>query len=93
MFSFNARRFLRKSLIETPINCLAESSADQKIVQSHRAVEIETLKAQAEVEPLNAQAEQLALLKASGPGALEAYLRNVRLALYGKADRLIVEVR
>jgi len=72
---------------------LAQASADQKIVQSHRAVEIETLKAQAEVEPLNAQAEQLALLKASGPGALDAYLRNVRLALYSKADRLIVEVR
>jgi regulator of protease activity HflC (stomatin/prohibitin superfamily) len=72
---------------------LAQASADQKIVQSHRAVEIETLRAQAEVEPLNAQAEQLAILKASGPGALDAYLRNVRLSLYGKADRLIVEVR
>src|SRR5262249_19368013 len=72
---------------------LAQASADQKIVQSHRAVEIETLKAQAEVEPLNAQAEQLALLKASGPGALEAYLRNGRLALYGKADRPIREGR
>ena len=31
---------------------LAQASADQKIVQSRRAVEIETLKAQAEVEPL-----------------------------------------
>ena len=72
---------------------LAQASADQKIVQSHRAVEIETLKAHAEVEPLNAQAAQLAILKASGPGALEAYLRNVRLALYGKADRVIVEVK
>ncbi len=72
---------------------LAQAGADQKIVQSHRAVEIETLKAQAEVEPLNAQAEQLAILKASGPGAIEAYLRNVRLSLYAKADRVITEVR
>ena len=31
---------------------LAQASADQKIVQSRRAVEIETLRAQAEVEPL-----------------------------------------
>jgi regulator of protease activity HflC (stomatin/prohibitin superfamily) len=72
---------------------LAQASADQKIVQSHRAVEIETLKAQAEVEPLNAQAGELSLLKASGPGALESYLRNVRLSLYAKADRVIVEVK
>ena len=33
---------------------LAQAAADQKIVQSRRAVEIETLKAQAEVEPLHA---------------------------------------
>src|SRR5207248_7212910 len=32
---------------------LAQAAADQKIVQSKRAVEIETLNAQAEVEPLN----------------------------------------
>ena len=31
---------------------LAHAGADQKIVQSKRAVEIETLKAQGEVEPL-----------------------------------------
>ena len=31
---------------------LAQAAADQKIVQSRRAVEIETLNAQAEVEPL-----------------------------------------
>ncbi len=39
---------------------LAQAAADQKIVQSKRAVEIETLKAQAEVEPLLALADQLA---------------------------------
>jgi regulator of protease activity HflC (stomatin/prohibitin superfamily) len=72
---------------------LAQASADQKIVQSHRAVEIETLKAQAEAEPLMAQADQLALLKASGAGALDTYLRNVRLSLYSKADRVFVEVK
>jgi regulator of protease activity HflC (stomatin/prohibitin superfamily) len=72
---------------------LAQASADQKIVQSRRAVEIETLKAQAEVEPLTALANQLAALKAGGPGVLTAYLRNVRLALYQKAERLFLEVR
>jgi regulator of protease activity HflC (stomatin/prohibitin superfamily) len=72
---------------------LAQASADQKIEQSKRAVEIETLKAQAEVEPLTALANQLATLKQGGPGALSAYLRNVRLALYQKADRLFMEVR
>ena len=38
---------------------LAKAQADQTIVQSKRAVEIETLRAQAEVEPLNMLAEQL----------------------------------
>ncbi len=71
---------------------LAKAKADQTIVQSKRAVEIETLTAQAEVEPLNSLAEQLALLKEHGPEVLEAYLRNVRLDLYKKAKNVIVEV-
>jgi len=71
---------------------LAQASADQKIVQSKRAVEIETLKAQAEVEPLVAVAEQLRLLKSSGPRALAAYVRNVRLKLFSRSRRVILEV-
>jgi len=70
---------------------LAHATADQKIVQSKRAVEIETLKAQAEVEPLNALTAQLRDLKASGPDVLPAYLRNVRLQLYAQAQQVIVE--
>src|SRR4029079_18133737 len=71
---------------------LAQASADQKIVQSKRAVEIETLKAHAEVEPLRALAAQLKQLKASGPGAISSYLRNVRLRLFTQARRIILEV-
>jgi regulator of protease activity HflC (stomatin/prohibitin superfamily) len=72
---------------------LAQASADQKIVQSRRAVEIETLNAQAEVEPLNALAGQLRALKQNGADALPAYLRNIRLNLYGRAERAILETR
>jgi regulator of protease activity HflC (stomatin/prohibitin superfamily) len=72
---------------------LAQASADQKIVQSKRAVEIETLNAQAEVEPLVALAEQLRVLKQSGPDALAAYLRNVRLRLYTHAKTVVREVQ
>ena len=72
---------------------LAQASADQKIVQSHRAVEIETLKAQAEVEPLKALAAQLVALKRSGPESLGIYMRNVRLRLYSQAQRIIMEVK
>ncbi|WP_420630031.1 SPFH domain-containing protein [Candidatus Leptofilum sp.] len=71
---------------------LAKAQADQTIVQSKRAVEIETLRAQAEVEPLNSLAEQLAMIKQKGPEALQAYLRNVRLSLYTKAENVILEV-
>jgi regulator of protease activity HflC (stomatin/prohibitin superfamily) len=70
---------------------LAQAGADQKIVQSRRAVEIETLRAHTEVEPLTALAGQLTSLKDSGAGALAAYRRNVRLGLYSKAERVIVE--
>jgi len=71
---------------------LAQASADQRIVQSKRAVEIETLNAHAEVEPLVAMAAQLSTLKEHGPDALPAYLRNVRLRLYSRARRAIVEI-
>ncbi|HSM23860.1 MAG TPA: SPFH domain-containing protein [Anaerolineaceae bacterium] len=71
---------------------LAQALADQKIVQSKRAVEIETLNAQAEVEPLKALAEQLRILKSSGPGAVKAYLRNVRLRLFTHAQQVVREV-
>src|SRR5271170_6207586 len=70
---------------------LAQASADQKIVQSKRAVEIETLKAQAEVQPIVALADQLSDLKLNGKGALDAYVRNVRLKLFSEAKTVIVE--
>lgn len=70
---------------------LAQAAADQKIVQSKRAVEIETLKAQAEVQPIVTLAEQLHALKKSSQGALEAYVRNVRLKLFSEATKVIME--
>ena len=68
---------------------VAHAAADQKIVQSRRAVEIETLNAQAEAEPLRALAAQLRELRAQGTGALELYVRNVRLGLYGRARSIV----
>ncbi len=69
---------------------LAQAAADQKIVMSRRAVEIETLNAQAEVEPLLTLAAQLGELSSAGRGALAAYVRNARLALFAKARKLVV---
>jgi regulator of protease activity HflC (stomatin/prohibitin superfamily) len=72
---------------------LAQASADQKLVQSRRAVEIETLKSQAEVEPLVSLAAQLSELKQRGGSeALTAYVRNVRLSLYHKAQHVFLGV-
>ncbi len=71
---------------------LAQAAADQKVVQSKRAVEIETLMAQAEVEPLLALAEQLSALKGYGGGALDAYVRTTRLSLYQRVKDVIMEV-
>lgn len=71
---------------------LAQAAADQTIVQSKRAVEIATLRAQAEVEPLVAVADRLAELKQGGGGTLGAYLRNVRLSLFERAQRVFLEM-
>ncbi len=72
---------------------LAQASADQKIVQSRKAVEIGTMRAQAEVQMLAQLSDQLKILKAGGKGAIENYVRNVKLKLYGEASRVLVEVK
>jgi regulator of protease activity HflC (stomatin/prohibitin superfamily) len=72
---------------------VAQAAADQKIVQSRRAVEIETLRAQAEVEPLNWLAAQLGELKKNGEEAVPAYLRNIRLELYRQAKHIFLETK
>lgn len=70
---------------------VAQAMADQKIEQSKRAVEIETMRAEAEVEPLRQLAVQLRALADSGKGALDAYLRNTRIDLLGKASAVVRE--
>jgi regulator of protease activity HflC (stomatin/prohibitin superfamily) len=72
---------------------LATAAADQRIVESRRAVEIETLKAEADVEPLRRLAAQLTVLKQNGKGAMDAYVRTVKLALLTRAERIITEVK
>lgn len=72
---------------------LATAAADQRIVESRRAVEIETLKAEADVEPLRRLASQLALLKQNGMPAMDAYVRSVKLGLFARAKRLIAELK
>lgn len=68
---------------------IAQAMADQKIEQSKRAVEIETMRAEAEVQPLVRVAEQIRGLRNAGGGALDAYVRNVRLGLFSRATRII----
>ena len=72
---------------------LATASADQRLVLSKKAVEIETLKAQAEVEPLERLADQLRQIKAGGSSVLSAYVRNAKLVLFSHAERVIDEVK
>lgn len=71
---------------------LAQAAADQRIVQSRRAVEIETLNAHAEVEPLRKLADQLRdLAAASGPSVIDAYVRNAKIALRRRTRQLVVQ--
>lgn len=72
---------------------LAQAAADQKIVQSRRAVEIETLNAQAEVEPLLTLAAQLRELRAQSDAALGAYIRNAKLGLRRRTRQLVLNAQ
>lgn len=72
---------------------LASAAADQRIVESRRAVEIETLNAEADVEPLRRLAGELAALKNSGGDAMDAYVRTVKLPLFSHAKRIVLEVK
>ena len=73
---------------------LAQAAADQKIVQSKRAVEIETLNAQAEVEPLltrwPAQLRQLKAARVGGAQGLPA--QRAARPLRARPSRVFLEV-
>jgi hypothetical protein len=54
-------------------------------------VEIETLNAHAEVEPLLALSEQLnELFGVGGPDAVHSYVRNAKIALHSRAKQVFL---
>ena len=57
-------------------------------------MEIETLKAEAEIEPLRRLTMELVELKQNGgKAAMDTYVRNAKLALFTHSNRLIAEVK
>src|SRR5229473_86645 len=72
---------------------LAQATADQRIEQSKRAAEIETLKAQAEVQPLVSLASQLSELKGAGEGTFPPYLPNLPLRLFCPSQQVVLETK
>lgn len=68
----------------------ARADAEQQITMSHRAVEIATNNAQAEVAPLRQLADTLTKVKEEGESeALKAYVRNLRIPLLSRTRRII----
>ncbi len=68
----------------------ARADAEQQITMSNRAVEISTNRAEAEVAPLRELAATLARIKEEGGSiALKSYIRNMRIPLLEKTERLI----
>ena len=68
----------------------ARADSEQQITMSARAVEIATNNAQAEVAPLRELAKTLSTIKAEGGSScLKAYLRNLRVPLYRRAERIV----
>ncbi len=68
----------------------ARADSEQQITMSARAVEIATNNAQAEVAPLRELATTLSQIKKEGGSdCLKAYLRNLRIPLFGKAKRVV----
>ena len=68
----------------------ARADSEQQITMSARAVESATNNAQAEVAPLRELAGTMMTIKAEGGSScLKAYLRNLRIPLYRRADRIL----
>lgn len=69
----------------------ARADAEQQITMSERAVEIARNNAEAEVAPLRELASILGQIKQQGgSAALRAYVRNMRMPLFQRADRVVV---
>ncbi|MEM9557716.1 MAG: SPFH domain-containing protein [Acidobacteriota bacterium] len=69
----------------------ARADAEQQITMSERAVEIAQNNAEAEVAPLRELAATLTQVKTEGgASALRAYLRNLRVPLFGRARRVVL---
>lgn len=69
----------------------ARADAEQQITMSERAVEIAQNNAEAEVAPLRELATILTKIKTEGgASALGAYLRNMRVPLFGNAKRVVL---
>jgi regulator of protease activity HflC (stomatin/prohibitin superfamily) len=68
----------------------ARADSEQQITMSARAVEIATNNAQAEVAPLRELSKTLTTIKAEGgSNCLKSYLRNLRVPLYQRAERIV----
>lgn len=68
----------------------ARADAEQQITMSHRAVEIATNNAEAEVAPLQELAGTLSQIKEEGGStALSVYVRNMRLPLLERTRRIL----
>lgn len=68
----------------------ARADAEQQITMSKRAVEIAQNNAEAEVAPLRELASTLGQIKSRGGSpALAAYLRNLRVPLLARAQRIV----
>jgi regulator of protease activity HflC (stomatin/prohibitin superfamily) len=68
----------------------ARADSEQQITMSKRAVEIAANNAQAEVAPLRELATTLTTIRdEGGPEALPAYLRNMRIPLLKRAQRIV----
>ncbi len=69
----------------------ARADAEQQITLSERAVEIAQNNAEAEVAPLRELATILSKIKdQGGSAALGAYLRNMRVPLFERANRVVI---
>jgi regulator of protease activity HflC (stomatin/prohibitin superfamily) len=68
----------------------ARADSEQQITMSARALEIATNNAQAEVAPLRELAGTLSTMKEEGGSScLKSYLRNLRVPLYQRAERIV----
>jgi hypothetical protein len=94
--NFERQSLIRRALIvsgniiDLSFSATGQLQPINQIITETLKKQEDTLKVQAEVEPLRALANQLSALKKNGKDSLPNFVRNVKLAMFHKAKKIVI---